>query len=130
LHNTEGFPLREVSVNPAWIAGEHNVPVVACELSGDELGPRAEQWARLGRKAGLGRTETEEGLRIRFRAEPAVEQELRALIAAESKCCSWAHWEVRRTDGELILHVSSPPEGAATLHAMFCTGTAPDPTLD
>ena len=117
-------------MNAAWSAGKDNVPVVACELNGGELGTRTEGWVRLGRKAGLGRVETEDGLRIRFRDEPAVEQELRALVAAENSCCPWARWEVRRTDGELVLHVSSTPEGAATLHAMFGTDKASAPTLD
>lgn len=94
-------------------------PVIACELGVTELGAQAQRWLRLGRTAGLGRTETEDGLLLRFRDEPAAERELRALAAAESDCCSWARWDVRRDGGELILDVRSTPQGAATLHAMF-----------
>ena len=117
-------------MSTAWGTGQENAPVIACELSGDKASSQAERWMRLGRNAGLRRVETEDGLRIRFRDEPAVERELRALAAVESNCCPWARWEVRRTDGELVLHVSSTPEGAATLHAMFRTSPASAPTPD
>lgn len=111
-------------MDTARITGQDNAPVIACELGDDDSGAQVQRWMRLGRDAGLERVETEDGLRIRFRAEPAVEEELRALVAVESNCCSWALWEVRHADGDLILTVSSTPEGAATLHTMFSTGTA------
>jgi hypothetical protein len=109
-------------VNTAPVPSQDNVPVIACELSGDEASSRAERWMRLRRYAGLGRVETEDGLRVRFRDEPAVERELRALVTAENSCCAWARWEVRRAGGELVMRVSSTPEGAAALHAIFGTG--------
>jgi hypothetical protein len=109
-------------MDTARTTGQDNVPVIACELGGDEIGAQAERWMRLGREAGLERVETEDGLRIRFRDEPAIEEELRALAAVESTCCSWARWEVRRADGDLFLTVSSTREGAITLHTMFSTG--------
>ncbi len=99
--------------------GQDGGPAIACELSRSELGVQAERWLRLGRGAGLGRTETDDGVRIRFRDEPAVERELRALAAVESGCCRWARWEVYRDGGELVLRVRSTQEGAAALHAMF-----------
>jgi hypothetical protein len=79
---------------------------------------------RLGRDAGLKRTETAEGLRLRIRDQPGVEQELRALVAVGSTCCAWPRWQVHRADGELIVQVSSTPDGAATLKAMFSPGPA------
>lgn len=94
-------------------------PDIACAL-GDERGAaQEERWRRLGREAGLGRAETTDGLEIRFRDEPAAERELRDLVRVESTCCAWARWEIRRAGGELVLRVSSSPEGAAALHAMF-----------
>lgn len=103
-------------------AGQDGGPAIACELTGNELGAQADRWMRLGRDARLGRTETEDGMRIRFRDEPAAERELRALVAVESGCCRWARWEVCRAGGELVLEVRSTPEGAAALHAMFGAG--------
>ena len=104
------------------VTGQDNTPVIACELGGGEIGTQAERWMRLGRHARLERVETADGLRVRFRAGPAIEEELRALAAVENKCCSWARWEVQRADGELILKVSTTPEGAVILHTMFGTG--------
>jgi hypothetical protein len=111
-------------VDAAQISGQDKARVIACELGSDDMDAQAKRWIRLGRDAGLGRVGTEEGLQIRFRDEPLVEEELRALVAVESNCCSWARWEVRRADGGLILEITSTPEGAATLHAMFRPGAA------
>jgi hypothetical protein len=122
-----GRQRSEVTVHSSGIGGDGAGPAIACELAGDEVSGQAERWARLAREAGLGRAETGDGLRLRFRDEPAVEQELRALAAAESRCCSWARWEVGRAEGGLVLQVSSTPEGAAALHAMFRTGEPPKP---
>lgn len=97
-------------------------PAIACTLSGAESGTQAQRWRRLVRDAGLGRAETADGLRIRFRDQPAAEQELRALVAVESACCGWARWAVHRADGELVMQVTSTPDGAAALKAMFSAG--------
>ena len=97
-------------------------PDIACDLSEGKLATQAQRWLRLAREAGLGRAETADGLEIRFRDEAAVEQELRDLASVESNCCAWARWEVHRGDGELVMRVSSGPEGAATLHTMFRAG--------
>lgn len=104
--------------------GEDEAPVIACDLGVTVAAAQARRWLRLGQAAGLGRAETGDGLLIRFRDEPAVERELRALATAESACCSWARWQVRRDGGELVLDVRSEPEGAAALHAMFRAGGA------
>ena len=94
-------------------------PPVACTLGDTSLGAQIGRWKRLGRASGLSRATTEEGLRLGFSDEPAVEAELRALVAVESECCDWAHWEIRREDDELVVRVSSSGEGVAVLHAMF-----------
>jgi hypothetical protein len=94
-------------------------PDIACDLGEDKAAAQAARWLRLGREAGLGRAETPDGLELRFRDEAAVERELRDLASVESNCCAWARWEVRRAGGALVLRVSSTPEGAVALHAMF-----------
>ncbi len=113
-------------MDTARITGQAKVPDIACGLGSEDAGTQAERWTRLGREAGLGRTETADGLEIRFRGEPAVERELLALVSAESRCCAWARWEVYQAAGELVMRVSSTPEGAAGLHAMFRAGAAAD----
>jgi hypothetical protein len=94
-------------------------PIVACTLGKDDLGAQAERWRRFRSEAGLGRTETADGLRLAFRDETEVEDELRALVAVENECCAWARWDVSREDGELVMHARSTGQGIATLHAMF-----------
>jgi hypothetical protein len=101
-------------------------PDIACDLGEEKAAAQAGRWLRLAREAGLGRAETADGLEIRFRGGAAAERELRDLVAVESKCCPWARWEVDRADGELVLRVSSTPEGAAALHAMFGHGGKAD----
>ena len=96
-----------------------DVPVIACGLNAQDRSTQARRWLRLGREAGLGRAETADGLLLRFRDEPAVDRELRALVALESDCCPWARWEVRRAEDELVMRVSSTAAGAEALHAMF-----------
>jgi hypothetical protein len=94
-------------------------PVVACTLTSEDLGTQAERWTRLRSEAGLERVETENGLRLSFRDERWVEEELRALVAVENDCCAWASWDVRPEPGELVMHASSTGDGVTTLHGMF-----------
>jgi hypothetical protein len=98
-------------------------PDIACDLSAAGVAAQAGRWLRLAREAGLGRAEIADGIKLRFRDEPAAERELRDLVSVESDCCPWARWEVRRADGELVMRVTSTPEGAAALHAMFRAGS-------
>jgi len=97
----------------------NQAPDIACDLSVADAATQEQRWLRLGRDAALGRTETPDGLEFRFRGGAEVERELRDLIAVESDCCAWAQWEVRHAGGELVMRVTSTPEGAAALHAMF-----------
>ena len=64
-------------------------------------------------------TQTADGLRLSFRPEPGVEEELRRLVAVENDCCSWAAWAVETVAGAPVLDVRSTGPGIATLHGMF-----------
>jgi hypothetical protein len=110
--------------------GQDSAAPIACTQGSGEAGRQVQRWLRLGRDAGLGRTETTDGVLVRFRDQPGVEQELRALAAVEAACCAWARWDVHRAGGELILRVTSTPGGAAALKAMFGAGTVPGPPPD
>ena len=99
--------------------------LVACTLIDTDLKTQRERWITLGENFGLGRHETDDGLRLTFRDHPAVEGELRALVAVENECCSWADWSVARDAGRaLVMAARSEGEGIAALHGMF-TGAAP-----
>lgn len=92
---------------------------VACTLTSAGLAAQAGSWKRLIARAMTGCTQTADGLRMSFRPEPGVEEELRRLVAVESECCSWAVWTVETNAGAAVLDVRSTGPGAAVLHAMF-----------
>jgi hypothetical protein len=92
---------------------------VACTLTSTDLSRQQERWAVLRADAELGRTDTDDGLRLRFRRDEEIETELRALTAIENECCSWANWSVEARDGEVVLAVSSAGDGVAAAQALF-----------
>jgi hypothetical protein len=92
---------------------------VACTLSTADLNRQRERWINLGTDFGLRREETDDGLRLFFDDQAAIEAELRALVAVENECCSWAIWSVEREHHVLVLAARSSGEGVATLHTMF-----------
>jgi hypothetical protein len=94
-------------------------PDIACTLSARDLAAQAARWRRLRSSAGFERVDTEDGLRLAFQHTPAVESELRSLVAAENECCSWATWEVVREQDRLLMQVRSTDHGVNVLHAMF-----------
>jgi len=95
-----------------------NTPV-ACTLTPAGLAAQARRWEQLMARALTGRAQTADGVRLSFRPGPGTEGELRALVAVETECCSWATWTVERTAGTIVLQVRSTAEGIAALHGMF-----------
>jgi hypothetical protein len=92
---------------------------VACTLTPGGLAAQAGRWQRLMARAMTKRTETADGVRLSFRAEPGTEEELRALVAVENECCAWAAWTVDTGGETIVLDVRSSGDGVATLHSMF-----------
>lgn len=93
--------------------------LVACTLSDTDLKTQRERWLALGDNFGLGRQETADGLRLRFRYHPAIREELGALVAVENECCSWAAWSVDEEGESLVMAARSTGTGVAALHGMF-----------
>ena len=93
--------------------------LIACTLSETDLKSQRERWLALGENFGLGRQETEDGLRLTFRSHPEIRQELEALVAVESECCSWAAWSVADEGDTLVMAARSEGMGVTTLHGMF-----------
>jgi hypothetical protein len=93
--------------------------LVACTLTDTDLKSQRERWLALGEIFGLGREETEDGLRISFRSHPGIREELDALVAVENECCAWADWSVERDDDVLVMAARSEGTGIETLHGMF-----------
>jgi hypothetical protein len=106
--------------------GDGTVPV-ACTLTSAGLAAQAGRWERLIAGAITECTQTSDGLRMSFRPEPGVEEELRRLVTVENGCCSWAAWTVETVAGALVLDVRSTGPGIATLHGMFDSVTSVRP---
>jgi hypothetical protein len=94
-------------------------PAVTCTLGSADHAAQAERWRRLYADAGSARIVTADGLRVRFRRDSAVEQELRALVAVEVGCCAWADWTVEQRAEELVLEVRSAGAGIQVIHGWF-----------
>jgi hypothetical protein len=101
---------EEMQVEPAEL--------VACTLAGGDLSTQRGRWRALGQNVGLGHRQTDDGIELRFRYHPAVEEELRTLVAVENDCCNWAAWDVERRTDVLVMTARSHGEGITTLHAM------------
>jgi hypothetical protein len=95
---------------------------VACTLTPADLAAQGERWRRLMAWAVTERAETADGLRVRFR--PGAEEELRALVAVETRCCPWASWTVELDAGTIVLDVRSTAGGLATVRGMFARASA------
>jgi hypothetical protein len=93
--------------------------LVACTLTDSDLKTQRERWLALGENFGLGRQETEDGLRLSFRSHPEIRKELDALVAVENECCSWAEWTVEDKSNTLVMAARSEGTGVETLHGMF-----------
>ena len=89
---------------------------IACTLGSGPLATQVERWTSLYTGAGIERVETEDGLRVSFRPDPAVEEELGALVAVEVECCRWASWSVEAQADALVLEISSTADGVPVIH--------------
>lgn len=87
---------------------------VTCTLGSRELRAQAARWRRLYAEAGIERTATDDGLRVRFR--PAAERELRELVAVEAECCAWARWSVDARGEEVVLEIDAAGDRVAVIH--------------
>jgi hypothetical protein len=92
---------------------------VACTLTSKDLATQRERWLQLAQHAFLDRVETENGLRLSFRADSSVGDELAQLVDVERECCAWADWLIEQGAGRITVVVSSTGEGVAALHGMF-----------
>lgn len=94
--------------------------IVACTLDLRSMRRRRRRWHDLAARAFVRRARTDSGLRLVFRNEPGVEEELRKLARLERDCCAFADWTVGTADGLAILDVESAgDEAVAAVQAMF-----------
>jgi hypothetical protein len=112
---------RRVKVSVAvTMENEHGRGVVACALGDEALTERRQRWQALGARAGIDIVSTDSGLRLIFRADRGVEEELRELAALERHCCAFADWSVRLRDGKVVLDIRGESDvAAAAVQEMF-----------
>jgi MYXO-CTERM domain-containing protein len=94
-------------------------PAPACSLTASAAAERAERWHRLLDRQLLSRTATPGGLRVVFRSDPGVADELDALVEAERECCAFLGLSVERSEERLVLDVAAPAEATAIVQTMF-----------
>lgn len=92
---------------------------IACTLDSAGFAAQSERWTQVLARAPLELVDTEDGIHMEFASEPGVEQDLRELVAVESKCCSWAVWRVDVSDNRIVLSVASTGDGIAAIRTIF-----------
>ncbi|MBE2318606.1 hypothetical protein DVA67_021690 [Solirubrobacter sp. CPCC 204708] len=97
---------------------------IACTLSPDGFTARVGLIAALATDGVLERTSTETGLRVRLRDTPEIERRTRELVAAESRCCAFLTFELRRHDDSLILDISGPVGARPVIEQFFADASA------
>ena len=65
------------------------------------------------------REQTPDGERLVFADTARTERELRAVIAAEARCCAFLQMHLARADGGLVLDIAGPPEARPIIAELF-----------
>jgi hypothetical protein len=96
---------------------------IACTLTPGGMTARLALIDALAADGLLDRTPTADGLRVRLRDTPEIEQRTRELVHAESACCPFLDFDLRHEDGDLVLEISGPNDARPVIELFF----APDP---
>ena len=85
-----------------------DVPAIACDLTDapDTAEERMAEYVRLFAQALAGRDRTDDGVRLRFRADEGVEAWVRDLAAREKACCPFYNFAVSTTGREVWWDIS------------------------
>jgi hypothetical protein len=83
-------------------------PAIACDMTdaSNTADERMAEYDRLFTQALAGRERTDEGVRLRFRADEGLEAWLRDLAAREKACCPFYDFAVSTTGGEVWWDIS------------------------
>jgi hypothetical protein len=98
---------------------ESKLPI-ACSLSSGDATTRQQQWDRL-----LGRARGREGMRVEFRPDPEILDELTRLVALERECCPFLEFQIEESGSALVLTASSPPEAEPILQDLLRSAKLP-----
>jgi hypothetical protein len=92
---------------------------IACTLPAGAYRERTAALSALARRALRSREPTAGGERLAFADDPAIEQALRAAIAAEQQCCAFLRLQLVRAHGALVLDITGPDEARPIISALF-----------
>jgi hypothetical protein len=107
-----------MSTLPTTHGGAADAPI-ACTLGPGEFRNRADAISRLAERALLTREPIDGGARLTFRGGDDVEDELRAVIAAEASCCSFLTLRLDHRDEALVLDVTGPAGAGPIIAELF-----------
>ncbi len=93
--------------------------MIACSLTAQDLPERRRRWLALADRALTDRETIPGGIRLTFRSERGIEQELRALARLERDCCGFAAFDVSASHESVTLDVTSSGDGVAAARALF-----------
>lgn len=92
---------------------------IACTLSPESLQGRLALIEALASDALLAHEPIAGGLRAHFRDGLGVEGRVRELAAAESACCAFLGFDVRRDGRSVLLEVTGPAEAQPVIEEYF-----------
>jgi hypothetical protein len=92
---------------------------IACSLTTSQAAERARQTADIASRALRGREAIAGGQRLRFAGDRELEDELRAVVAAEAECCSFLDMRLRRGGGVIELDITGPAEARPIIEGLF-----------
>ena len=92
---------------------------IACTLTPGDMTERLALIDALSADGLLDRVDTERGIRVRLRDTPDVERRTRELVAAESACCPFLDFDLRRENGALVLDITGPSDARPVIDMFF-----------
>jgi hypothetical protein len=92
---------------------------IACTLSPGQYNERTNELADLARRALRSREQTPGGERLVFTDDEGTEHRLRAVIAAEARCCAFLSMDLQRADDGLVLDIAGPHDARPIIAELF-----------
>ena len=100
---------------------------IACTLTPDGMTARLALIDALAADGLLDRTPTDVGHARAPARHPEIERRTRELVAAESACCAFLDFDLRREDGDLVLDISGPQDARPVIETVLRRPRRPDP---
>ena len=98
---------------------------IACTLGPGDAAARMGRWQQLAASAQQSVRRDGHRVTVRYRADPAIREELHLLTQAERECCAFAEWKLTEQDDNVALEVSARsgrPDDITPLAELFRAG--------